>query len=255
MPTHADAHHLCCCSLTPAASATPCSTTCNIIQRIDQVRTIGTQPSIAHLYHIPTPTTRRAALSLGAAAIVSGTPLITPPAHAATEAFCGVLDYVPSWAFSLPWTETITTLPNNNQVWIRKVGQEPTSGFLGIGKKGAAEYVIGVVVVDVPWMDNRCVHDLCEYLSMHPTSTHTNTNTYPNTYNKNTVQIQKLTPHTHTNTHSKLPLLVVHGGPGLSSRYLESLEILCAADRRVSFYDQVGGCRWMHVVASGCSDG
>lgn len=101
------------------------------------------------LFHVVPPTTpRRAALSLTAATIL-GTPLaVAPaPARAATEAFCGVLDYVPSWAFTLPWTETVTTLSNNSRVWIREVGQEPTSGFLGMGKKGAAEYVV------VEWHD------------------------------------------------------------------------------------------------------
>ena len=37
----------------------------------------------------------------------------------------------------------------------------------------------------------------------------------------------------------KLPLLVLHGGPGLPSRHLETLELLAGQDRRVIFYDQV----------------
>ena len=37
----------------------------------------------------------------------------------------------------------------------------------------------------------------------------------------------------------KLPLLVLHGGPGLPSRYLETLELLAGQGRRVIFYDQV----------------
>jgi pimeloyl-ACP methyl ester carboxylesterase len=38
----------------------------------------------------------------------------------------------------------------------------------------------------------------------------------------------------------KLPLIVVHGGPGLPSDYLSSLELLAGAGRRVVFYDQAG---------------
>lgn len=37
----------------------------------------------------------------------------------------------------------------------------------------------------------------------------------------------------------KLPLLVIHGGPGLPSHYLETVELLGAVERRVIFYDQV----------------
>jgi len=37
-----------------------------------------------------------------------------------------------------------------------------------------------------------------------------------------------------------LPTLVVHGGPGLSSTYLESLELLAADGRQIIFYDQIG---------------
>jgi hypothetical protein len=35
------------------------------------------------------------------------------------------------------------------------------------------------------------------------------------------------------------PALVIHGGPGLSSAYLESLELLAADGRQIIFYDQV----------------
>ncbi|CAL8466923.1 g6459 [Coccomyxa elongata] len=38
----------------------------------------------------------------------------------------------------------------------------------------------------------------------------------------------------------KLPLLVLHGGPGLPSRYLETLELLAGQGRQVIFYDQIG---------------
>ncbi|MDQ6672830.1 MAG: proline iminopeptidase-family hydrolase [Chloroflexota bacterium] len=41
------------------------------------------------------------------------------------------------------------------------------------------------------------------------------------------------------------PLLVVHGGPGASHDYLEPLEAL-ATDRRVIFYDQLGGGKSDH---------
>ncbi|KAK9810400.1 hypothetical protein WJX72_010133 [[Myrmecia] bisecta] len=39
---------------------------------------------------------------------------------------------------------------------------------------------------------------------------------------------------------TRLPLLCLHGGPGLPSRYLETLELLTGLDRRVVFYDQIG---------------
>jgi L-proline amide hydrolase len=39
----------------------------------------------------------------------------------------------------------------------------------------------------------------------------------------------------------KLPLLVLHGGPGASHDYLEPLEAMAATGRRVIFYDQLGG--------------
>jgi proline-specific peptidase len=38
----------------------------------------------------------------------------------------------------------------------------------------------------------------------------------------------------------KLPLLCLHGGPGIPHDYLESLEMMAATGRRVIFYDQVG---------------
>lgn len=40
---------------------------------------------------------------------------------------------------------------------------------------------------------------------------------------------------------SKLPLLVLHGGPGASHDYLEPLEGMAHTGRRVIFYDQLGG--------------
>jgi pimeloyl-ACP methyl ester carboxylesterase len=39
----------------------------------------------------------------------------------------------------------------------------------------------------------------------------------------------------------KLPLLVLHGGPGASHDYLEPLEAMAKTGRRVIFYDQLGG--------------
>ena len=39
----------------------------------------------------------------------------------------------------------------------------------------------------------------------------------------------------------KLPLLVLHGGPGASHDYLEPLEAIANTGRRVIFYDQLGG--------------
>ena len=38
----------------------------------------------------------------------------------------------------------------------------------------------------------------------------------------------------------KLPLLALHGGPGATHDYLESLEAIAATGRRVIFYDQLG---------------
>jgi len=38
----------------------------------------------------------------------------------------------------------------------------------------------------------------------------------------------------------KLPLLTLHGGPGATHDYLESLEAMAATGRRVIFYDQLG---------------
>jgi proline-specific peptidase len=38
----------------------------------------------------------------------------------------------------------------------------------------------------------------------------------------------------------KLPLLCLHGGPGVPHDYLEPLEALAATGRRVFFYDQLG---------------
>ena len=39
---------------------------------------------------------------------------------------------------------------------------------------------------------------------------------------------------------------MVHGGPGLPSRYLETLELLAGQDRRVIFYDQADPCSSLH---------
>jgi L-proline amide hydrolase len=39
----------------------------------------------------------------------------------------------------------------------------------------------------------------------------------------------------------KLPLLVLHGGPGASHDYLEPLEAMAHTGRRIIFYDQLGG--------------
>jgi len=39
----------------------------------------------------------------------------------------------------------------------------------------------------------------------------------------------------------KLPLLILHGGPGASHDYLEPLEAMAQTGRRVIFYDQLGG--------------
>ncbi len=39
----------------------------------------------------------------------------------------------------------------------------------------------------------------------------------------------------------KLPLLVLHGGPGASFDYMEPLQTMASTGRRVIFYDQLGG--------------
>ena len=38
----------------------------------------------------------------------------------------------------------------------------------------------------------------------------------------------------------RLPLVVLHGGPGATHQYLEPLRVLADAGRRVIFYDQIG---------------
>jgi L-proline amide hydrolase len=45
----------------------------------------------------------------------------------------------------------------------------------------------------------------------------------------------------------KLPLLCLHGGPGVPHDYLESLEAMAATGRRVIFYDQLGCGNSDHV--------
>src|SRR5574341_433525 len=47
----------------------------------------------------------------------------------------------------------------------------------------------------------------------------------------------------------KLPLLCLHGGPGASHDYLESLSAMVATGRRVIFYDQLG-CGNSHIPVS-----
>eukprot|EP00898_Chlorokybus_atmophyticus_P002561 jgi/Chlat1/3305/Chrsp22S00252 len=46
-----------------------------------------------------------------------------------------------------------------------------------------------------------------------------------------------------------LPLLVLHGGPGFGSAYLESLELLTSQDRQIAFYDQFG-CGYSQLGSS-----
>ena len=41
-------------------------------------------------------------------------------------------------------------------------------------------------------------------------------------------------------TAGKLPLLCLHGGPGVPHDYLEPLEAMAASGRRIIFYDQLG---------------
>jgi len=42
------------------------------------------------------------------------------------------------------------------------------------------------------------------------------------------------------NAPGRLPLLVLHGGPGATHQYLEPLAELAASGRRVILYDQLG---------------
>jgi pimeloyl-ACP methyl ester carboxylesterase len=49
----------------------------------------------------------------------------------------------------------------------------------------------------------------------------------------------------------KLPLLVLHGGPGAAHDYLEPIEALARTGRRVIFYDQLGcGNSLLHISAA-----
>ena len=47
----------------------------------------------------------------------------------------------------------------------------------------------------------------------------------------------------------KLPLLCLHGGPGVAHDYLESLDAMAATGRRVIYYDQLG-CGNSHLDVS-----
>src|SRR5579871_4287924 len=47
----------------------------------------------------------------------------------------------------------------------------------------------------------------------------------------------------------KLPLLVLHGGPGAAHDYLESLDVMADTGRRVIYYDQLG-CGKSHINES-----
>ncbi len=47
----------------------------------------------------------------------------------------------------------------------------------------------------------------------------------------------------------KLPLLVLHGGPGAAHDYLESLDVMADTGRRVIYYDQLG-CGHSHIDES-----
>src|SRR5437660_7276743 len=40
--------------------------------------------------------------------------------------------------------------------------------------------------------------------------------------------------------HERIPLLMLHGGPGVPHDYLENLAALASDERRVIFYDQLG---------------
>src|SRR5258708_4575062 len=44
-------------------------------------------------------------------------------------------------------------------------------------------------------------------------------------------------------THEGVPLVILHGGPGVPHDYLENLEALASDNQRVIFYDQLGGGR------------
>ncbi|MEQ9247617.1 MAG: proline iminopeptidase-family hydrolase [Nitratireductor sp.] len=49
----------------------------------------------------------------------------------------------------------------------------------------------------------------------------------------------------------KVPLVVVHGGPGCTHDYLESISDIAATGRAVVFYDQIGNGRSTHLPEAG----
>jgi proline-specific peptidase len=51
-----------------------------------------------------------------------------------------------------------------------------------------------------------------------------------------------------TNESGRLPLVLLHGGPGATHRYLEPLEALARSGRQVIFYDQIGCGRSDHPL-------
>lgn len=56
-----------------------------------------------------------------------------------------------------------------------------------------------------------------------------------------------VSPVTRDNSKKRLPLIVLHGGPGAAHDYLLSLTDLAAAGRTVVFYDQIGNGRSTHL--------
>ncbi len=49
----------------------------------------------------------------------------------------------------------------------------------------------------------------------------------------------------------KVPLVAVHGGPGCTHDYLESISDIAATGRAVVFYDQIGNGRSTHLPEAG----
>lgn len=89
----------------------------------------------------PPATSRRAALTAAAAALA-----IPRPAHAAASPFCGAVDVVPPWAYSVQWQETVV----NGTVWARVLGDLPGTrggvlGRLGLGSPPVAARPVLVV--------------------------------------------------------------------------------------------------------------
>ena len=130
---------------------------------------------------------RRQALLLAAGMTALPNVSSSFPAAAIQPPFCGVVDVIPPWAFSIPWEEKLVPTSDSHgtyRTWVRIVGSKPNPPKPSFN----------------PFKAPSSSSSLRE---------------------------------------EDLPILVVHGGPGLSSRYLETLELM-GIYRQVVFYDQIG---------------